>query len=85
MTIPKYFYFRVHIKDLTSIELEDASDVDVVEVVRCKDCKHGLKVVAPITAIFCTRFGAKDMAVEDDDYCSYGERGEADEERKSTS
>jgi len=50
-----------------------------VEVVRCKDCKYGLKVVSPITAIFCTRFGAKDMAVEDDDFCSYGERGEADD------
>lgn len=50
------------------------------ELVRCKDCKHGLKVVSPITGIFCTRFGVKDMAVEDDDYCSYGERGEADDE-----
>lgn len=56
-----------------------AEESGMVEVVRCKDCKHGLKVVSPITAIFCTRFGAKDMAVEDDDYCSYGERGGADD------
>lgn len=52
----------------------------VGRLIRCRDCKHGLKVVSPITGIFCTRFGAKDMAVEDDDYCSYGERGEADDE-----
>ena len=36
--IPKYFYFRVN-PTKAGIELEDASDVDVVEVVRCKDCK----------------------------------------------
>jgi hypothetical protein len=37
--LPKYFYFRVQAgKD--KIKLEDASDADVVEVVRCKDCKY---------------------------------------------
>ena len=42
METPKYFYFRVRVINKgTSIEVEDASDVDVVEVVRCKDCKHG--------------------------------------------
>lgn len=41
MTIPKYFYFRVNMLNKgTTIELENASDVDVVEVVRCKDCTH---------------------------------------------
>ena len=41
MKVPKYFYFRVKpINKGTGIELEDASEVDVVEVVRCKDCKH---------------------------------------------
>jgi hypothetical protein len=39
--LPKYFYFRLHsLKHGTEVEIEDASDVDVVEVVRCKDCKH---------------------------------------------
>ena len=38
--LPKYFYFRVHV-GRTSIGLEDASDVDVVEVVRCRDCEFG--------------------------------------------
>ena len=58
---------------------EIVEELDLVSVVRCKNCKYGLKVVSPITGIFCTRFGAKDMAVEDDDFCSYGERGEADD------
>ena len=40
MEIPKYFYFRVRaINKGIGLEAEDASDVDVVEVVRCKDCK----------------------------------------------
>lgn len=41
MKVPKYFYFRVNVTNNgTVIELKDASDADVVEVVRCKDCKH---------------------------------------------
>ena len=40
MEFPKYFYFRVKTdRKGLSVELEDASDVDVAEVVRCKDCK----------------------------------------------
>ena len=39
MKPPKYFYFRVK-SDIDGITLEDASDVDVAEVVRCKDCKY---------------------------------------------
>ena len=41
MECPKYFYFRVKPnRHGTVIEIEDASDADVVEVVRCKDCRH---------------------------------------------
>lgn len=40
MELPKYFYFRLHPAEKgTAVEIDDASDVDVVEVVRCKDCK----------------------------------------------
>ena len=40
MKIPKYFYFRVRVINKgTGVEVEDASDADVVEVVRCKDCE----------------------------------------------
>lgn len=65
--IEKYEALKGSAKVLTDICFEKEY------VVRCRDCKHGLKVEAPITGIFCTRFGAKDMAVEYDDYCSYGE------------
>lgn len=38
----KYFYFRVRaINEGTGFGIEDASDADVVEVVRCKDCRWG--------------------------------------------
>lgn len=39
MKPPKYFYFRVKTDSkATKIILEDASDCDVVEVVRCREC-----------------------------------------------
>lgn len=39
MKPPKYYYFRVK-TGINKIALEDASDADVVEVVRCRDCKY---------------------------------------------
>ena len=39
MKLPKYFYFRVKTDSkATKIILENASDCDVVEVVRCREC-----------------------------------------------
>lgn len=41
---------------------------DIVEVVRCRDCKHN-----PVTAWFgCPMAGTKRRS--DDDFCSFGER-----------
>lgn len=48
------------------LELINAPTADVVEVVRCKDCKH-------FGSVGC----AVDVVVNPNDYCSYGERGEA--------
>lgn len=53
---------------------------DVVEVVRCKDCKH-CDVIYPlkcagaeaITVYFC---GFNNVPRKADDFCSYGERKE---------
>lgn len=83
--IPKYFYFRVH-AGKTSIELEDASDIDVVEVVRCKDCKHSY-IFEPWEGINATRYckiyknhyGDADMCVDDDDFCSNGDRKDGEQ------
>lgn len=41
MEMPKYFYFRVKVVDKgCGFEVEDASDVDVAEIVRCKYCRY---------------------------------------------
>jgi hypothetical protein len=66
--IPDHLYFRVKV-GLTEVKLEDASDVDVVEVVRCKDCIHWLEYDSspPDCGMNMLRMGP-------DDYCSYGER-----------
>lgn len=46
---------------------------DVVEVVRCKDCEHGQSY-----NMFGSRYCLKhnDVAVKDNDFCSYGERAD---------
>lgn len=44
--------------------IPDIPSADVVEVVRCKECKHNAGGTCEYTEI----------SVKDDDYCSYGER-----------
>ena len=71
MKLPKYFYYRVKARHHgTAIEVEDASDADVVEVVRCEDCKHFKR-----SGLEC-HWG---MYAYEDDYCSNGERKEVDD------
>lgn len=70
--VPKYFYFRVH-ANKTSIEIEDASDADVVEVVRCKDCDSA---ECSGVMIYCLTHGCY---MRDNDFCNYGHKdGEQD-------
>lgn len=54
-------------------DVDETPTADVVEVLRCKDCRcsRGFKG----TIIYCARSGAH---IYDDDYCSYGERKEQD-------
>lgn len=47
-------------------EIENAPTVDVVEVVRCKDCKH-----ADLFYPYCTIWEA---AIDGDGYCYKGEK-----------
>lgn len=86
MKLPKYFYFRVHVNKL-QIEIEDASDCDVVEVVRCKDCVHRPTVEDPEKRGFNVHFpddmcpcqcddGWYNWYPKDDWFCAYGERKE---------
>ena len=51
-------------------EVEDASDVDVVEVVRCKDCIHYWKNKPSDDVPVCL------ASPKDDAFCSEGERKE---------
>ena len=64
--LPKYFYFRVYsVEHGTAIRLEDASDVDVVEVVRCLDC---------VKRDICRTSTTWAVATKDDWFCADGER-----------
>ena len=53
--------------------IDDAPSIDIV---RCKECKYAEVSVSPITGLWCTRFN--DMAMEDDDFCSHGQRKESE-------
>lgn len=78
MEIPKYFYYRVRVINKgTGVEIEDASDVDVVEVVRCKDCKFYLNSNEKC-GLIDTRlhFYETDKVWTEDCFCSWGERRE---------
>ena len=69
--LPKYFYFRVKTDGLT-IQLEDASDADVVEVVRCAECKFAGALKDD--KLFDCHCGLWWDAVYADGYCSSGVR-----------
>lgn len=40
--LPEFFHFQV-LNGLTKIGIQDVSDRDFVEVVRCRDCKYYFK------------------------------------------
>lgn len=60
--------------------IEEASAADVVEVVRCKDCKRCFQHITKRhkqLMWLCMRHDL-DLCVRPDDYCSYGERKETE-------
>lgn len=66
MNPPKYFYFRVKTDSkATKIILEDASDCDVVEVVRCGEC---------IRKDICRTSNMWAVSPDDNWFCADGER-----------
>lgn len=74
--IEKYPY-NISGKTATAIKMiEDLPSADVVEVVRCKDCKYLTEEkIADDTELFCIHsFGM--ISPAPDRYCSYGERRE---------
>ena len=60
--------------------LAEQPTVDVVEVVRCKDCKHCYKATFSSTGYRCKVWGVydNDCEVTPEHYCSYGEMKDND-------
>ncbi len=60
--------------------LEDVPAADVVEVVRCKDCKYAERYKCQVdpcyTRLSCKRRDYYSEGVDELDFCSYGERKE---------
>lgn len=75
MELPKYFYFRLYpTKKGTAVEIEDASDADVVEIIRCRDCKYWGMSWQPDCAPNYRYCANVDGKRKDDFYCADAER-----------
>ena len=57
--------------------VENFSSVDVVPVVRCKDCKHKVQIVANGIVLCSEKRGM--IRPTENDFCSYGERRESED------
>ena len=72
-----YSDFHKSRADLTSLRelLEDTPAADVVEVVRCKDCKwyQNLEIVDKVQTR-CFNLAGLSRVCNPNDFCSYGER-----------
>lgn len=64
---------NVHYEDLKNLPT-----ADVVEVVRCKDCKHGELGINPNDNTECVYCDTLDEVWEVDDFCVMGERREGE-------
>lgn len=64
--------------------IEEAPAADVVEVVRCKDCKYTMelniveKQIYPKATKMCM-LALANKPVQDNDFCQYGERKESND------
>lgn len=69
-------------EDAIEMVLEPLSNMpadDVVEVIRCKDCRHHEKFCFDDSKLLCWGHDT-DIVVSPTDYCSYGERKEQENE-----
>ena len=69
-------YDRVHIGQAGGARklMVDAPAADVVEVVRCSECKHFCPYEGEEHKGDCAELVGLESCVYEDDYCSYGER-----------
>lgn len=70
-------FFGKDIMMVPTAEIDDAPTIDAVEVVRCKDCKHYIVEGIATQYGWCHEYK---HSVDEDDYCSYGERKGGDTE-----
>ena len=63
------------IPTVDAVPVENINILNLVEVVRCKDCKYG-EVVIKHGMGFCTNSCGVRSAINTEDYCSFGERKE---------
>ena len=61
-----------HMEDYYFNAIANAPTADVVEVVRCKDCKYWAE--EKDFGMFCSHWGSTLAESQEDDFCSYGER-----------
>lgn len=54
--------------------IENAPTIDAVSVVRCKECKYYEKFPSWSTCTYWSGDPYEQASVNDDDFCSYGER-----------
>lgn len=77
--LPKFLHFQTKIKytedQNIKVQLENVTDHDWAEVVRCKDCKYYKegKLLGPTKFCYYYQIGTG-LNTADDDFCSKGER-----------
>lgn len=77
--IPKGFFEDLNVPKLLNW-LKSQPTADVVEVVRCKECKHSYinsfsaQSGVALCKFWSNRAEGNNLVVQQDDYCSYGER-----------
>ena len=82
--VPEYSEHKIHEMIYRTINeamsaIEQQQTADVVEVVRCKDCKHAeIQDYAPPSCRYCCKYSA--LYHTKNFYCSMGERREDDKE-----
>ena len=59
---------------IKEIDLKDIPAADVVEVVRCRDCKHSYRIDGAKEEYDCAKISAFAKFFPGDHFCGYGER-----------
>lgn len=59
---------------IKEIDLKDIPAADVVEVVRCRECKHSYRIDGAKEEYDCAKISAFAKFFPGDHFCSYGER-----------